>query len=106
MTTDDRWTLIETATPQLLDRLGPDGVTAIRYTAAFPDDDDLAVWLCTSTDTERDRLDTDNPRLDVVREVLAAVGLTNDRLGVLATVAQSQETVDRDYRGNWFYALR
>ncbi len=33
-------------------------------------------------------------------------GFTQDWLRGLMTTAQSQETVDRDYEGKWFYAVR
>jgi hypothetical protein len=82
------------------------GVVKIEYVAAFPEFEDFTVWLGTKTDTERDRLDITNPLHDEVRQLLANVGFTEAQLVKLRTTAQSQETVDRQYAGSWFYALR
>jgi len=41
-----------------------------------------------------------------VRTILLACGLRDRDLDRLTTTAQSQETVDRDYEGSWFYAMR
>lgn len=76
----------------------------VEYVSAFPQDD-FAIWLGTAIDIERDALGTDSPRLEEVRAVLRC-GFTQDWLRGLMTTAQSQETVDRDYEGKWFYAVR
>ena len=39
----------------------PAGVTRITYTATFPKPDPLVVWLCTTTDEQRDALNPINP---------------------------------------------
>jgi len=103
---DPRWQLMEDARHDLLATLANDGVVRIEYAAAFPHVDDFAVWLGASTDAEKDALPNKNPRLAVVRAVLADHGFTDDQLSGLRTIVQSQETVDRDYKGSWFYALR
>jgi hypothetical protein len=90
----------------LLERLGHHGVTRIEYTIGFVFPWTFGVWLCTSTDGQRDALGTNNPERDVVREVRAAVGIPADHLEGLVTASQSQETFDREYAGSWFYALR
>lgn len=41
-----------------------------------------------------------------VAPVLRTAGFTESELGELVVVVQSQQTVDRDYAGSWFYALR
>lgn len=45
-------------------------------------------------------------RASTMRAVLADTGFPADMLDGLRTTAQSQETVDREYDGSWFYALR
>jgi hypothetical protein len=104
--TDRRWAMLNNAEPGLIQTLASVGVVRIEIVAAFPDQDRIAIWLCTSTDTQRDEFPRSNPYLDEVRTVLLASGFTPDELEDLMTVAQSQETVDRDYDGSWFYALR
>ena len=103
---DSRWPLLPIARQFLVSHLAPDGVVRVEFTAAFPDIDGFGVWLCTATDEEREALGTDNPRYGDVRQALIDCGFTAEQLTDLVTTAQSQETVDRDYEGSWFYALR
>lgn len=103
---DPRWKFLEDARPELLRAFGPRGVVRIEFVAAFPELDDFAVWLCTNTDDERDRLGLDNPLRDAVRAILLKTAFSAEQLHGLMTTAQSQETVDRDCEGSWFYALR
>ena len=90
----------------MLEALSECGVKRIEYVAAFPDLDGLAVCLCTDTDAERDRLGTSSPALADVQRVLREVGFQDSDIGQVLTTAQSQETIDREYDGKWFYALR
>jgi hypothetical protein len=83
-----------------------DGVVRMEVIAAFPHLDEFSIWLCTTSDEQRDSLGILNPGLDRVRSILMDAGFTDELLTNLATTAQSQETVDRDYEGSWFYALR
>jgi hypothetical protein len=103
---DPRWSFIEVARRALLDAFNHDGVTRIEVVAAFPHLDDFGIWLCTATDKERDALPRVNPRIEEVRSILLSAGFPSDQLTGLSTTAQSQETVDRQYEGSWFYALR
>jgi hypothetical protein len=89
----------------LLAAFAVDGVTEIRYVASFSELPHVAVWLCTATDAERDALKADTAS-SRVRPVLLSVGFTKADLESLVTVTQSQETVDREYLGSWFYAMR
>lgn len=104
--TDPRWGLLQAARPALVEALSNHGVVRIEYVAAFPHFEHFSVWLGTKTDAERDLLGTTNPLHREVRNVLAEVGFTDEQLRELLTTAQSQQTVDRDYAGSWFYALR
>jgi len=103
---DPRWQLLQEAKPALL-RVGAErGVVRIEFVSAFPSSDRIVVWLGTETDRQRDSLGVDDPLLDEVRSVLVRTGFAPEQLNDLMTTAQSQETVDRDYAGSWFYALR
>lgn len=91
--------------PALLRVFGESGVTRIEYVSALPSQDDVWVWLGTSTDGERDALARSEP------QVLAEVRLIAVRHGFVAekvsgVTVQSEETVARDFQGSWFYALR
>ena len=103
---DHRWDLLEQARPRLLAALREEGVSRIEFVAAFPGQHRIAVWLGTGSDAERDLLGERNPGLVVVRQVLVETGFELRDLDGLVTVAQSQETVDREYEGSWFFATR
>ena len=99
---DRRWDLLELARPSLVAAFADRGVRKIDYIANFDHWDAFSIWLCTGTDQERDHLGTDSPTLDEVRDVLIASGFRPDEVNDITTIAQSQETVDRDYEGSWF----
>lgn len=96
---------LERAEPALLARLGPHGIIGVEYVVGFVHPYVVWVWLVTTSDAERDALG-ELPFLDEVREVLTEVGLPDEDADFEGTTVQSQETVDRDYDGSWFYALR
>jgi hypothetical protein len=91
--------------PALFRRFEEAGVLRIEYVSAFPSQDDAWVWLGTATDAERDALAGSEPWL------LSEVRLIAEHHGFAAknvsgVTVQSQETVARDFKGSWFYALR
>jgi hypothetical protein len=51
-------------------------------------------------------LPRDNPFLEEVRALADEAGLPHNEAFIEGTTPQSQETVDREYEGSWFYALR
>lgn len=97
---------LDRAEPVLLEALQPVGVVRIEYVVGFVHPYSVWVWLGTATDAERDAMPENMPYLVEVSTVLQAVDLPPADVGEIGTAAQSQETVDRDYEGNWFYALR
>jgi hypothetical protein len=100
------WDALERATPRIVDALRDVGVTDAQYVVGFVHPFSVHVWLVTSTDTERDALPATDPFVDEVRSAISESGFPDEHASVDGTVAQSQETVDRDYEGSWFYALR
>jgi hypothetical protein len=56
-------------------------------------------WITTVTDEERDRVRNNDALM--ARLALATTEFPPDSFTV-----QSRETVDRDYKGSWFYAMR
>lgn len=73
-----------------LRRIGPTGDT----------DPSWSCWIITATDEERDRIRGDDAIMASLSRV-AAAEFAPDSLTV-----QSCETVDRDYKGSWLYAMR
>ena len=88
----------------LLVALSDRGVRRVEFVTAFIEPYDSWVWLGTPTDSERDELLDVPDLLELVSDAIQASGL--DLSLITGATAQSQETVDRDYEGSWFYALR
>jgi hypothetical protein len=82
------------------------GVIGADYVVGFVHPFRVHVWLVTATDAERDALHKSNPFLPEVISVILSGDFPAEHATIEGTVAQSQETVDRDYEGSWFYALR
>jgi len=55
---------------------------------------------------ERDSLPNFLLLRDRVSPLLADAGLPAEHVGDILVTAQSQQTLDRDFDGSWFYALR
>ncbi|MFN8052790.1 MAG: hypothetical protein U0Q22_15200 [Acidimicrobiales bacterium] len=98
---------LERARHALLQEFGRDGVTRIEYVVGFVHPYSVHPWLGTDTDEQRDSLAIRSSLSDDVGRILLASDLPSDEVGPIGpTTVQSQQCVDRDYRGNWFYALR
>lgn len=87
-------------------RFASRGVTTTRFVGAFPDLPGAGVWLCTTTDAERDALQADAGLLGSIRDVMREVGFSSLDVAETGVVVQSQQTVDRAYEGSWFFAMR
>lgn len=96
---------IERSEPAIISATQSAGVVRVEWTIGFVWPYDVSAWLCTTTDAERDEL-RDQPFHEAVFEILVGAGLPVRDLGQLRLTKQSQETVDREYQGSWFYALR
>ena len=97
---------LERVEPLLVEALQAVGVNRIEYVVGFVCPYRISVWMGTTTDARRDRLLTSGPHLELVRGILDLAGLPAGDVGEADTTSRSQETVDRDYEGSWFYALR
>lgn len=96
---------LDSVESNIVEALGHRGVTRVEWVVGFIRPFHVSAWLVTSSDTERDALPPQPFREEVHSMVLDA-GPPSGDLGKLDTHVQSQETVDRDYEGSWFYALR
>lgn len=97
---------LHSASPRVVERLAAlgDGVTEVRWSHPGPGQDGPGAWLCTNTDSERDRLELEADLDSIVGEDLWLSGAVRQDLENLVVRVQSQETVDRDYGSSWFYA--
>ena len=87
----------------VLRELGGLGVVRVEHTIAFSAPFTFWVWLGTTTDAGRDALATTAGIDGRLRELCREQQLLELFQGF---TAESQETVDRDYEGSWFYRLR
>lgn len=106
LVSDYRWQVLEDARPTIKEAFLREGVIRVEVVAAFPDQAQFAVWLGTTTDAETRRLRSSRTARARVHELLMDGGLGEQDLDGLAVVVQSQETVDMEYDGSWFNALR
>ena len=67
---------------------------------------DPVVWLVTQTDLERDRLLRSRQLRGLVVHRLKEAGVRDDLAEQAGATVESQETVDRDFDGNWRYAMQ
>jgi len=66
----------------------------------------LAIWVATQSDTERDELLGDATFKPECLEVLARCGYPQDALSFVGVAIQSQQMTDRKSGGSWFMAMK
>lgn len=103
---DYRWEVLEKAVPAIIDAFRGDGVNRVEAVAAFPVQSGFGIVLGTRTDAEAGQLRRSPSAAARVRQLLAAAGFQDPEIGGLVVTIQSQESVDREYDGSWFNALR
>jgi hypothetical protein len=60
-----------------------------------------SVWFITKTDEDRHRLSQDESLIIAFKEVLQRTSYPSGEVSSLLFVCESQETVNRDFRGSW-----
>jgi hypothetical protein len=66
----------------------------------------LAVWIRTDTDAQRDALRADPGFQESLRAAVRQAGYPEPAVDRVGFAVQSDETVRRDYEGNWWYAIK
>jgi hypothetical protein len=66
----------------------------------------LAVWIITSTDAERDHLESDPALVQSMRSEFLDAGYPSEYVPSIGFAFQSQETIDRDFGGSWYHAMK
>lgn len=85
--------IVQAIVPKVeLKRIGPLGTD---------DKSSWSCWIVTATDIERDVIKNDSALIAKLWKASSDAGFAPDSFTV-----QSHETVKRDYRDNWFYAMR
>lgn len=97
------WERMEGVREGLLREFAADGVILVEFVGAFSEPFYFSVWLGVPTDRERDAGRQDATVDGRVRRVVAEHDMAELYRGF---TIESQETVDRDYEGSWFYRRR
>ena len=63
----------------------------------------LVFWICVQTDKERDRLISDKPLMERLRNTLIEVDYPKEGRDFVFIGFESQETVDRESNGHWWH---
>jgi len=66
----------------------------------------LAIWVTTKTDKERDDLANDVDLHEHLRAVLLQAGYPPEAVPHIGFAFESQQTVDRDFAGNWYHRIK
>jgi hypothetical protein len=66
----------------------------------------LCICINVDTDSERDSLRENTELIDQFREAMLRVGYPAESVPLVGFSFESQQTVDRDFAGNWFYARK
>jgi len=95
---------VAAAVPAIVRATAPHGVTDAYWFIAYygyP-----VVWLVTATDAEKAGVIAHRVLRPEVLAALGDAGVALDLLERAAVTVQSQETVDRDFGGSWYYAMK
>jgi hypothetical protein len=66
----------------------------------------LAFWITTKTDAERDSMRTAPNLISGFRQALLDAGYPTTAVADVGFEFEAQQTVDREYNGNWWYRVK
>ena len=66
----------------------------------------FAVWITTQTDAQRDALSSDSNLKEALVAALHTVGYPPEAIPKVVFAFESEETVKRDYGGDWWACLK
>lgn len=95
---------VTAAVPVIVDSLATYGVTNVFWFLAYYGSP--VVWLVTTTDDEKATVVEHGFFRPDVLSALAGAGVAPDLVERAGVTVESQETVDRDFEGRWFHAMR
>lgn len=95
---------VEQANRAIVAALQEHGVIDVHWFRAYYGEPVL--WLVTATDLQREAVARSGCFRDVVLPLLGEFGVPSDLLKDACVTVESNETVDRDWNGNWFHAMK
>jgi len=76
----------------------------VDYFGAYDiDPKNLAFWICIESDKEKNKLKSDALLMNIFQNLLIKYNYPKSAVGFVFIDFQSQETIDREYEGNWYY---
>jgi hypothetical protein len=66
----------------------------------------LSLWISTEKDWERDQLDRDRSFAADINAALLRYGYPSEAVQYVGVVVESQQTVDREFAGSWWYRMK
>ncbi len=66
----------------------------------------LAIWVTTETDAQRDELKNDAELRETLIAILGNAGYPAAAIPEVGFAFESEETVKREYDGNWWHAIK
>lgn len=82
------------------------GAHATSIGAVEIDPKHLAIWVWVETDEQRDALRDDDDLIDQFRRILSDEHYPATAVSDVGFEFESDETVRRDYAGNWWHAMK
>lgn len=87
----------------VLKKRGYGGFRIVHYGAKEIDPRHLVVKICVRTDRERDEINANGPMLEEFRKILLGSGYPAGVIRLIFISAESEETVNRESKGNWWH---
>lgn len=66
----------------------------------------LAIWVSVATDEQKNMLKAHPELIEKFQEAILELGYPAESVPEIGYAFESQETVDRDYNHNWWYAVK
>ncbi|MCX8525026.1 hypothetical protein OF897_13990 [Chryseobacterium formosus] len=63
----------------------------------------LVFWICIESDKEKNKLKNDTLLMNMLKNLLIKYNYPRSAIELIFIDFQSQETIDREYAGNWYY---
>jgi len=95
---------VTAAVPMIIGSLAANGVTNVHWFLSFHGYP--VIWLVTNSDAEKERVTEHGCFRTEVLSALAEAGVADDLVERTHVTVESEQTVDRDFEGSWFYAMR